>query len=157
VKGRIWRVTYRGGDPNAAVTAAPSPQNAATASSDAVPPEGLHPDAGRTVAALPVPEGATREQVALGDRIFHGEAADATCGGCHGSDGRGSPVGADLTSGHWLWSDGSLAGIERTIANGVPEPKEHQNAMPPMGGVELSETDLKAVAAYVWAMGHHVK
>lgn len=157
VKGRIWRVTYAGGDPNAALAAAPSPQNSATASTDAAPPEGLHPDAGRTIAALPVPKGATREQVALGERIFHGEVADATCGGCHGSDGRGSPVGADLTGGHWLWSDGSLAGLEHTIANGVPEPKEHQNAMPPMGGVELSQADLKAVAAYVWALGHHGK
>lgn len=152
VKGRIWRVTYTGGDPNAAVAAAPPPRNAATASKEAAPPEGVHP-----VAALPVPKGATREQVALGDRIFHGEAAGATCGGCHGSDGKGSPVGADLTSGHWLWSDGSLAGIEHTIAAGVPEPKEHQNAMPPMGGVELSETDLKSVSAYVWALGHYGK
>ncbi|MEH3118666.1 MAG: hypothetical protein PGN25_14020 [Methylorubrum populi] len=70
------------------------------------------------------------------------------------SDAKGSPVGADLTSGRWLWSDGSLAGIERTIANGVPEPKEHGGAMPPMDGVALSEPDLKAVAAYVWAVGH---
>lgn len=154
VKGRIWRVTYAGGDPNVDVAAAPSPRNAATASTKGPPPEGMHPDAGRTVAALPVPQRASREQVALGERIFHGEVADATCGGCHGSDGKGSPVGADLTSGHWLWSDGSLAGIEHTIANGVPEPKEHQNAMPPMGGVELSQADLKAVAAYVWALGH---
>ncbi|XYD06927.1 c-type cytochrome [Methylobacterium sp. NMS12] len=154
VKGRIWRVTYTGGDPNAAVAAAPNPQTAQTASKKASPPEGMHPDAGRTVAALPVPKGATREQVALGERIFHGEVAGATCGGCHGSDGKGSPVGADLTGGHWLWSDGSLAGIERTIANGVPEPKEHQNAMPPMGGVDLSQANLKAVAAYVWALGH---
>lgn len=154
VKGRIWRVTYTGGDPDAAVASAPPPRIAATASTDAAPPEGLNPDAGRPVAALPVPEGATGEQVALGDRIFHGVVAGATCGGCHGSDGRGSPVGADLTSGLWLWSDGSLAGIEHTIAAGVPEPKEHQNAMPPMGGVELSGTDLKAVSAYVWALGH---
>jgi len=36
----------------------------------------------------------------------------------------------------------------------VPEPKEHQNAMPPMGGVPLSQADLKAVSAYVWALGH---
>jgi mono/diheme cytochrome c family protein len=42
----------------------------------------------------------------------------------------------------------------KTIENGVPEPKEHPGAMPPMGGVTLPETDLKAVAAYVWAVGH---
>ena len=54
----------------------------------------------------------------------------------------------------WLWGDGSLESIMKTIENGVPEPKEHPGAMPPMGGVTLPETDLKAVAAYVGAVGH---
>jgi mono/diheme cytochrome c family protein len=78
----------------------------------------------------------------------------ATCAGCHGSDAIGTPVGPDLASGKWLWGDGSVESITQTIANGVPEPKEHPGAMPPMGGVTLPETDLKAVAAYVWAVGH---
>jgi mono/diheme cytochrome c family protein len=55
-------------------------------------------------------------------------------------------------SGKWLWGDGSLESITQTIANGVPDPKEHPGGMPPMGGVILPETDLKAVAAYVWAV-----
>ncbi len=153
VKGRIWRVTYQGGDADAPLTAAPAPKAQAATSSDALPPEGIHPDAGRTLAALPVPEGATKDEVALGERVFKGEQGGATCGGCHGSDAKGSPVGADLTTGKWLWSDGSLAGIKATITNGVAEPKEHGGAMPPMGGVNLTEAELKAVAAYVWAIG----
>jgi mono/diheme cytochrome c family protein len=36
---------------------------------------------------------ATREQVALGKKIFHGEVAGATCAGCHGAEGIGTPVG----------------------------------------------------------------
>ena len=61
------------------------------AAADALPPEGIHPDAGRpSPAFLPLPPGATAEQVALGDRIFHGEARDGTCSGCHGSDAKGS-------------------------------------------------------------------
>jgi mono/diheme cytochrome c family protein len=52
-------------------------------------------------ATLPV--GVSREEVALGERVFHGEVAGATCGGCHGSDAKGSPIGPDLTSGTWLW------------------------------------------------------
>jgi len=36
----------------------------------------------------------------------------------------------------------------------VPNPKEYRSAMPPMGGAELSHSDLRAVAAYVWALGH---
>ena len=146
--GRIWRVTYNG-DPNAPIEAAPAPSNQAEASPSALPPEGVHPDAG-----LPVPPGATAEQVALGKKIFHGEVAGATCAGCHGADGIGTPVGADLQSGTWLWGDGSLQSITETIKNGVPKPKDHPGAMPPYGGVELSDADLAAVAAYVWAIGH---
>ncbi|KAB1069474.1 c-type cytochrome [Methylobacterium planeticum] len=157
VNGRIWRVTYEGGDPSAKVTAAPTPQVRSTSARQEMPPEGIHADAGRRVAELPVPPGATKQQVALGERVFHGEVGGATCGGCHGSDAAGSPVGADLTSGKYLWSDGSLKGIEDTIANGVPEPKEHGGVMPPMGGVQLSEADLKAVAAYAWAVGHKLR
>lgn len=62
-------------------------------------------------------------------------------------------VGSDLTSGQWLWSDGSLDAIASTIAQGVPAPKRTFGAMPPLGGAQLSATDLTAVAAYVWAIG----
>jgi len=148
--GRIWRVTYNG-DPNAPVEAAPAPLNQAEASPGALPPEGVHQDAG---AELPVPLGSTAEQVALGKKIFHGEVAGATCAGCHGADGIGTPIGADLQSGTWLWGDGSLRSITETIKNGVPKPKDHPGAMPPYGGEELSDADLAAVAAYVWAIGH---
>lgn len=153
VHGRVWRVTYSGGNANAPIAAAPSSKNRAGNSRAEAPPEGIHPDAGKA-ANLPVPPGSSPDQVALGSRIFHGEISGATCGGCHGSDGRGSPVGADLTSGKWLWSDGSLAGIEETIKKGVPKPKEHGGAMPPLGGVQLSERDIRAVASYVWSIGH---
>ncbi len=157
VHGRIWRVTYQGGNPDAAIAAAPASPARATASREARPPEGIHPDAGKDAAALPVPQGFTQEQVALGNRVFHGEAAGGTCGGCHGADAKGSPIGPDLTSGKWLWSDGSLQGLETTIRNGVPEPKSHPGAMPPMGGVDLSKADLDAVAAYVWAISHRTQ
>jgi mono/diheme cytochrome c family protein len=85
--------------------------------------------------------------------VFAGKSGGATCSGCHGSDAKGSGIGADLTAGKWLGSDGSLSGIQQTITNGVPHPKEHNGAMAPMGGVQLSQDDLKAVAAYVWAFG----
>ena len=59
-----------------------------------------------------------------------------------------------FTSGTWLWGDGSLQSITDIIKTGVPKPKQHPGAMPPFGGVPLSDTDLAAVAAYVWAIGH---
>ena len=155
--GRIWRVTYVG-DPNAkGIEGAPAPATEAQASPGALPPEGVHPDAGAQSAALPVPPGATSEQVALGKKIFHGEVAGATCAGCHGADGIGTPVGADLASGTWLWGDGSLKSITDIIRNGVPKPKQHPGAMPPFGGVQMSESDLAALAAYVWSIGHQTK
>ena len=55
----------------------------------------------------------------------------------------------------WLWSDGSAAGLEQTIRTGVMQPKQYRDPMPPMGGGQLSDEQLKAVAAYVWALGHH--
>ncbi len=68
--GRIWRVTYHG-DPDVALAPAASPHIAGVTSGEPGPPEGTHPDAGRmTLASLPVPPGATKEEVALGDRIY---------------------------------------------------------------------------------------
>ena len=71
----------------------------------------------------------------LGKKVFHGEVAGATCAGCHGADGGGTPVGADLTAGTWLWGDGSLQSITDVIRKGVEQPKQHPGAMPPLGGV----------------------
>ena len=150
--GRIWRVVYSG---SADAPVAPAP--AANAGGIAVPPEGIHADAGRQAVQLPVPPGSTREQVALGDRIFHGEASGGTCSGCHGSDAGGSSVGPSLKSGHWLWGDGSLQSIQQIITKGVPAPKQSTGAMPPLGGAKLSQSDVSAVAAYVWAVGHQGK
>lgn len=152
VRGRIWRVTYHGAANAAKVAAAPAPKSGATASTSELPPEGMHPDAGRQTASLTPPPGVTKDQLALGDRIFHGEAVNGTCAGCHGSDGRGSPVGADLTTGPWLWSDGSLDGIAKTIIQGVAKPKQVGGAMPPLGGTALKPDEVKAVAAYVYAI-----
>jgi mono/diheme cytochrome c family protein len=149
--GRIWRITYQGDPAAKGIEAAPTPAEHANASPNALPPEGVHPDAG---SKLSPPPGATRAQVDLGEKIFSGEVAGATCAGCHGAGGIGTPVGPDLTSGKWLWGDGSLESITATITNGVPEPKQHPGAMPPMGGVTLSKDEVSAVAAYVWALGH---
>ena len=143
VHGRVWRVTYRG-SPDAPVAAAPAPAE----------PSGSAPPA---AADLPLAPGATAAQLALGDSIFHGQVAGAACAGCHGSDGKGSPVGADLTASTRLWSDGSVTGLSKTISEGVAKPKAHGGAMPPMGGTPLSPAQLKAVSVYVWGLGHGAK
>ncbi len=149
--GRIWRVTYQGESKTAGIApAAPTPPSQqASISGSMLPPEGMHPDAG-----LPIPPGGSPDQVALGDKIFHGQAAGGNCAGCHGADGKGSDVGADLVDGQWLWSDGSVEGITKTIEAGVMKPKNHTGVMPPDGGVQLSQADVAAVADYVWAISH---
>jgi glucose/arabinose dehydrogenase/mono/diheme cytochrome c family protein len=153
--GRIWRVTYHG-PTTVAVAAAPKPASRAdnAAAGSALPPEGIHPNAG-VQAALATPPGSTPQAVALGGRIFEGEVASAPCVGCHGTDAKGSPQGPDLTSGKWLWGDGSLASITHTITVGVPQPKQYGAPMPPMGGADLSPSEVSAVAAYIWALNHH--
>ena len=137
--GRIWRVTFNGDPSVTNIEAAPSPTVEAATSPEILPPEGIHPNAGTELAALSVPPGATSGEVTLGKKIFQGDVAGATCAGCHGAEGVGTPVGPALSSGTWLWGDGSLASITETIKNGVPEPKQHPGAMPPTGGVKLSD------------------
>jgi glucose/arabinose dehydrogenase len=142
--GRIWRVSYHGAA-NAPVAAAPAVFATASAQPNV---GGLNP------ASLPLPPGASREQIVLGDRIFHGKAAGGTCSGCHGSDARGGPQAPSLVSGHSFVSDGSLKWITEIIDNGVPKPRDYEVPMPPRGGASLSDSDVAAVAAYVWAIGH---
>jgi glucose/arabinose dehydrogenase len=154
VHGRIWRVVYKGGAATARIASAPHPTAAAASTTSPLPPEGIHPDAGRSAEALPVPPGATRQQVVLGDRIFHGQADNGTCAGCHGTDAGGTSVGPSLTNGIYVWGDGSLQAITRTIKTGVPRPRNYTGVMPPNGGAQLSDEDVAAVSAYVWAAGH---
>ena len=158
VAGRIYKITYTGGasaeggdsqfTPCPSLTA-PAGEVAAAASK---PPEGNHPDAGS--AALPVPPGATHEMVSLGDRIYHGQEGGGTCTACHGANATGTPLGPDLTKNKWLWSDGSWAGITKTITTGVSQPKQYRSPMPAMGGAQLTPDQVSAVSAYIWALSH---
>ncbi len=142
VKGRIWKVTYHGPAKLAAIAPAP----AAKTNKPSGP-------AAAAESSLPTPAGATKAQVQAGDKLFHAQG----CAGCHGADARGTSLAPDLGSGKWLWGDGSLASIRRTIAAGVPMPKQYRSPMPALGGAQLSDQELSSVAAYVWAVGHRSK
>ena len=98
-----------------------------------------------------MPTGDTKDQVALGDRIFHGEVSDGTCAGCHGSDAKGTSVGPDLTSGVWVFGDGSLAAITKTVTDGVPRPRNYSGAMPPKGGAQRLPQLILIRVAVTWA------
>jgi mono/diheme cytochrome c family protein len=63
-------------------------------------------------------------------------------------------LGPTLTAKKWLWSDGSYAGIKKTIIDGVSLPKQYRSPMPAMGGAQLTPDQASAVAAYVWTLSH---
>jgi mono/diheme cytochrome c family protein len=158
IRGRIYRIVYQGGSEGGAANITACPTATAPAGNPveeaAKPPEGTHPDAGAAANNLPVPEGATREMVALGERIYRGQVGGAACTGCHGESGQGTPLGPDLTGKKWLWSDGSYAGIAKTITEGVSQPKQYRSPMPAMGGAQLTPDQISALAAYVWSVSH---
>ncbi|MDN5003854.1 c-type cytochrome [Bradyrhizobium sp. GCM10027634] len=111
------------------------------------PPLSISRDILRPPAAtLPVPAGYTRDDILHGDRVFHGEAANGQCSVCHGADGKGTPNGNDLTVGMFVWSDGSVRELKRTIL--------HNMAVAPGMDGDLKPEDVDAVAAYVWAISH---
>jgi glucose/arabinose dehydrogenase/cytochrome c5 len=156
--GRIYRIVYRGGaGAGGGITPCPSATASAgeIAAAPANPPEGTNPDAGKAASAAgPVPEGATREMVALGERIYRGQVGGAGCTGCHGENAQGTPLGPDLTGKKWLWSNGSYSGITKTITDGVSQPKQYRSPMPPKGGAQLTADQVSAVAAYIWSVSH---
>ena len=159
IRGRIYRIVYQGGSEGGAANITACPSLTAPAGNPvevaAQPPEGTHPDAGAAASSsLPIPPGSTREMVLLGERIYRGQVGGAACTGCHGDSGQGTPLGPDLTGKKWQWSDGGYAGIKKTIAEGVSQPKQYRSPMPPMGGAQLTPEQVSAVSAYVWSLGH---
>jgi mono/diheme cytochrome c family protein len=94
-------------------------------------------------------------EVALGDSVFHGRVGGALCYVCHGPAAKGvTGLGPNLTDKEWLNADGSVASIEKVVTEGVPKPKKMPAPMPPKGGGQLTESQIKAVAAYVYSLSH---
>ena len=91
--------------------------------------------------------------VAAGKKVF----MESDCTGCHGADAKGMQAmgSADLTDKIWRF-DGSLKGIERTIAYGVNsgDPKARVAIMPSFTAAgKLSDADIKKLAVYVYKFG----
>ena len=101
----------------------------------------------------PVPDPAAAHDVAVqdtgGKAIFLGKGM---CSVCHGVDAKGTVLAPDLTDKEWLHSDGSLEKIAATIKTGVPQPKQHPGPMLPMGGAQLTEAEIQALARYVFSL-----
>ena len=98
-----------------------------------------------------MPQGVTKEMIAKGKTVYGGAGI---CSSCHGADGKGIPsLGANLTDSEWLHSDGSYDGIVKTVMGGVTAQESSSGVpMPAKGGTNISDDDVKAVAAYVWTL-----
>jgi mono/diheme cytochrome c family protein len=96
------------------------------------------------------PAGATAEDVAAGQQVF---SSTGNCYTCHGADAKGTQLAPNLTDAEWINIDGTFAAIQTNVKTGVPTPKQHPAAMPPMGGATLTDDQIRQVAAYVWSLG----
>jgi len=99
-----------------------------------------------------LPAGVTPAMIAKGKTIF---TSTGLCFACHGMDAKGS-VGPNLTDATWIHGKGTYPEIVQIVTTGIPvaETKTGKGAMPPKGGSQISEDDVKAVAAYVWSLSH---
>jgi mono/diheme cytochrome c family protein len=89
--------------------------------------------------------------IAHGDSVFHGAG---NCYACHGSKAEGI-IGPNLTDAEWIHSKGTYQDIVNQVNHGVPKEESKSGVvMPPRGGATLTDDDVKAVAAYVYSLGH---
>jgi mono/diheme cytochrome c family protein len=105
------------------------------------------------VAAKPAPPpGVTAEMIASGDSIFN----NRSCKNCHGIGGVGGARAPSLTDSQWIHIDGSYDAIVKLVTSGFTKAeqvdKQYQFTMNPRGGVNLTDAQIAAVAAYVWSL-----
>jgi mono/diheme cytochrome c family protein len=96
-----------------------------------------------------LPAGVTQEMVTQGEQMFMGPG---NCFTCHGAKGAGTPLAPALNDANWLHVDGSYDAIVGIITKGVPTPKQHPAAMPPRGGSQITDDQVRQVAAYVFSI-----
>jgi len=99
--------------------------------------------------ALPTnaPPGVTLETVEEGQRLY-----GTICTACHGPGATGTPAGPALGDQNWIHIDGSFDQIVSIIQSGVSNPVEYPGAMPPLGGGNFDADQVRAIAAYLFAL-----
>jgi mono/diheme cytochrome c family protein len=84
--------------------------------------------------------------------VFHGTG---NCSACHGVAGVGTDSGPPLAQGVWLHGPDSYEGILERVVHGIPRSYSTRDiAMPMRGWNNLSDTQVRDVAAYVWSISH---
>lgn len=98
----------------------------------------------------------TSANVTLGDSLFN----YGSCQRCHGKGGIGAANAPALDGKKWVQlKTGSYDEIVKIITEGVPQaaikdPKHRFNMRSRGGPMNLTDPQVKAVAAYVWTLTH---
>jgi mono/diheme cytochrome c family protein len=101
------------------------------------------------------PPGVTDSAISWGKALFYGSAR---CDRCHGLGARGTAYGPDLADAIWWHGPGSYEWLVREVSHGIPANLTVTgDPMPARGRVKMSDADVRAVAAYVWANSHPPK
>jgi mono/diheme cytochrome c family protein len=96
-----------------------------------------------------LPEGITAEQAEEGRRTYR-----LLCVTCHGGDGEGTQLGPSLVDGEWrLAEGGAFPAVVEVVRAGVDPPEEYPVPMPGAEELQLSEEEVRAVAAYAYSLG----
>src|SRR4051812_20317534 len=99
-----------------------------------------------------LPEGVTTEMIEAGDAIFN----NRSCKNCHLPNGVGGPRGPSLVDDKWIHIDGSYPAIVKLVTTGFTKSEQVEKTFPfsmnPRGGVNLTDVEINAVAAYVWSL-----
>jgi len=96
------------------------------------------------------PAEVTDSAVARGAQVFRGSA---NCVACHGARGEGTTDGPSLADGVWLRGRGTYRELLEQVVHGTSR-KESATGVPmPMRGWSgINDDDVRAVAAFVWAL-----
>jgi mono/diheme cytochrome c family protein len=94
-----------------------------------------------------LPAGTTAEMAELGSTLY------PSCAVCHGFEGEGTQLGPDLHGADWIHITGGVDEIAWIIRSGVADPEDFPVPMPPMGGADLDDEQIRALATYVYLLG----
>ena len=96
-----------------------------------------------------LPPGVTVQTVMEGRAVYLGKGL---CDVCHGRRGEGvSLAGSSLRDTAWYHTDGSYESIVRRVRQGITAGASATDIpMPPRGGSEIDDEEIRAAAAYVW-------
>jgi mono/diheme cytochrome c family protein len=98
------------------------------------------------------PRAVNDSAIARGRTLFFGLGG---CSACHGPGDRGDTIAPPLTGALWFNGPGTYEWLVQHITRGVPAHRSVAGVpMPARGIAGLSDTQVRDVAAYVWAITH---